>query len=110
MSGEIKQSPIAWACFRHGDRIVRMTREEHDAAVRAGERCGCGLCLDCRAREYWREAGLNADPGEYPLDAEFDLICICPGGPDVVDGLRNTYPGPRRGELLCGNCGRRWEG
>ena len=112
-AGEIKRTRLGdrpWACFRHADRIVNMIRAEHDAAVRAGERCGCGHCLDCRAREYWREAGLNAGVGEYPLDVEFDLLCICPGGPPIVDGMRVTYPGPRRGELLCDSCGGRWDG
>ncbi len=67
-----------WACFRWcsfkaGDLEVRMTREEFDDAVHAGESCSCGYCLDCRAESYWREAGYRNEPGEYPLDPEFDL-------------------------------------
>ncbi len=104
-----------WALFRYTpnpgvEAEVRMDREAHDAAVRAGEACGCDCCLNCRARDYWREGGLYNAPGEYPLDPEFDLVCTCPSGPEIVDGQRHTYAGPRRGELLCGNCGLKWEG
>lgn len=74
----LDQNDPPWAMFRWvptSTRIaieVRMTREQHDAAVREGESCECERCLNCRARQYWREGGLYNDPGEYPLDSEFD--------------------------------------
>lgn len=63
--------PIPFAWFSHGGSWHRMDRETFDAAVRAGERCGCGSCLDCRALEYWTEAGadLRRETGaEYPSE------------------------------------------
>jgi len=57
---------IPFALFSWGGSWRAMNRVDFDRAVRAGESCGCGSCLDCRALEYWRESGHPGTPAELP--------------------------------------------
>lgn len=46
---------IPYACFRHDDQIVAMTREDYVYALTVANICNCGKCVCCEARRYVKE-------------------------------------------------------
>jgi len=69
----------------------------------------CDLCL--RVSHGGRQRGRQLVCSKcLPTFDALRLRCTCPGGPELVDGLRHTYAGVNYGELLCNACDGVWEG
>ena len=43
---------IPYAMFWFNERVVKMTKQQYEQALRDSKHCKCGRCLVCRTREY----------------------------------------------------------